>query len=157
VCVKGLYYGAMCVCVCMYHGHGHGHGHFIKTLELQECASCPPQYPGYYADVCMCMYVCVWGHFYGAICVYVCMHACMCVYVYRDDTTVRYVCVCCVCMCVGRIPRYVCVCMYACMHVCVCVCVKGRYYGAIYAHVCMYVCMHALPMQGLNRFLCTSL
>ena len=48
--------------------------------------------------LCVCMY-------------YVCMSACMCMYVY--------------------------VCMYVCMHVCMCVCVYVCMYACM--HVCMYV------------------
>ena len=78
--------------------------------------------------MCVCQYCVV-------LCVYISVHAVMCVCVYGIHEYVCilyvycvYVCVLCICMCMYV---YMYVCMYVCMCMCICMCVM--------VHVCVHV------------------
>ena len=58
--------------------------------------------------VCGCVCTCMWGVCRGSVCMYMCVHQCVCVRL--------YVCVC------ARVHVCVCVCISVCVCMCMCVC-----------------------------------
>ena len=93
------------------------------------------------------------------VCVYVCMHACMCVYDCICMHMYVSVCICmglylsvCICM---YLHVSACICMYLYVSVCVCVSVCACALSVCMS-VCLYVCLHAC-MCAYTRFHSTGI
>ena len=84
---------------------------------------------------------------YTIVCMYACIHMCMCVCIYYDVQLASWAFFTRITlwnMCVYVCAR-VCECVYVCARVCVSVCARGCMIVCMYVCVCVYVCMRGEP------------